>query len=735
MLRMLFLLLIITTSLYSQQKISGKIWGKEENGTRIPLIGANILWSGSAEGTSSDLNGEFIIPLTSGSSKLVFSMIGYHSDSLEITDQKNIEITLSSQSYEVGEVEVKGKKSSTALDYHGIENTSILNQKELFKAACCNLSESFETNASVDVSFSDAVTGAKQIEMLGLSGIYTQTTMENLPYLRGLTSSAGLMFIPGVWMKSINISKGTGSVVDGFESITGSIDVEMQRPEEEAEALFLNFYGDSDKRLEGNLNFRHKLNDHLSFITLLHSSRRNHSSDINNDSFMDIPHFETHNFMQRWSFDSHEGWEGQLGFNYVNDNKRGGSSLFNYSNKSSLLNLYGKTGFVFGDDEHKSFGVRWSINKYENESVFGLKNYKGDELTGYINLIFDSEIGHEGHSYRTGLSFLFDDFDETYQSLLFRRTEKVPGAFIEYTYKPDEIFSVVAGLRGDYHNYYKTMISPRLHIRYSPHADWVFRGAAGRGYRTSNIFSEYSSLFASSREVGITVTENFGYGLKQEIAWNYGINLLHYFHFGADESTIALDLYRTQFEQNTLADWDTHPQQVNFLSVYNGAYSNTMQIELNTEPVDLFNIRIAYRYVDSKQKINGVITDRPLNPKHRGLLNFAYATGKETPESSEMVYDLTVQWLSKKRIPSTKGNPEGFIFPDYSPSFTVVNTQITRSFSSLFDLYIGAENLFNFRQKDVIIDPLNPYSQYFDASLVWGPVHGRSVYAGFRYKM
>jgi outer membrane receptor for ferrienterochelin and colicins len=547
-------------------------------------------------------------------------------------------------------------------------------------------------------------------------------------------SSAGLMFIPGVWMKAINISKGTGSVVDGYESITGSIDVEMQSSKEDDEALFLNFYGDSDKRLEGNLNLRHSLTENISFITLLHSSRRNHTSDFNNDSFMDIPNMETYNIMQRWNFTTSAGWEGQIGFNAVQDYKRGGSALYNFSNRSSLFNIYGKTGYVF-QDGNNSMGVRWSVNKFKNRSAFGLRNYQGDELTGYINLIYESEMWNDEHTFRTGTSFLFDNFNELYNSLGFKRTEKVPGAFFEYTFKQAETFSIVAGLRGDYHNYYKTMITPRLHLRYSPGEDWVIRAAAGRGFRTSNIFSEYSSFLASSRSAVIQPVNNFGYGLEQEIAWNYGLNLLHYFNFGDNVSTISLDLYRTDFQQSTLADWDSHPQQVIFMTITNGAYSNTLQMELNTEFIDRLELRLAYRYVDSKIRINNIYTERPLNPRHRGLFNAAYATGKDTPDSPEMLYDLTVQWLSGKRIPSTGSNPAGFIFPGYSPSFAIVNTQITRSFSSWLDLYLGIENLFNFRQRDLIIDPFNPFGNYFDASLVWGPVHGRSVYAGFRYKL
>ncbi|MGE5436221.1 MAG: TonB-dependent receptor plug domain-containing protein, partial [Syntrophothermus sp.] len=425
----------------------------------------------------------------------------------------------------------------------------------------------------------------------------------------------------------------------------------------------------------------------------------------------------------------------------VNDTKSGGTlseraiNNYQYSNGNNHFNIYGKTGYVFADNTYKSFGFQWSLSNYNNKAQYGSRNYKGNEKTGYFNFIYQSIIGSEVHKFRTGMSFVFDQFKETFLTNSYNRIEKVPGAFFEYTFAPFEEFSVIAGVRADKHNYYGLMLTPRIHFRYSPDESWVFRGVAGKGYRTSNIFTEFPSAFASSREVNIDAVENFGYGLKQEQAWNYGFNFMHYFYYEYREGTISVDLYRTNFIQSTIGDLDSNPQQINFSSVNNGAYSNSLQVELNMQPLENFDTRIAYRYMDVKQKIAGKMLERSFSSKNRALINLAYSTEKENVEDAQMVYDLTVQWFDKKRIPSTLSNPVEFRAKEYSPAFFLVNTQITRKFSMNFDVYLGIENLLDFRQKDIILDPFNPNSQYFDASLIWGPTNGRMVYAGFRFKM
>lgn len=744
-LKILLLMIILALPLYAQDMLRGTVKEKDEKGNLKPLIGANIIWQSTTIGTTTDKDGAFELVFTKESNLLIVSFIGYKTEKLAITEQREIEVILESESKELTDVEVVGNQNSSFQDYKGIENTTVITKKELQKAACCTLAESFETNPSIDVSFTDAITGIRQIEMLGLSGNYTQTTMEALPYIRGLMSNVGLTFVPGTWINAINVSKGIGSVSNGFESITGQIDIDMQKPfnDEEQKPGFLNLYGDNEERFEGNLNYRLEVNENLSSMTLLHASSREHGKDINSDLFMDMPNFKSFNLMQRWQYLSYEGFESQLGFQIVSDKKEGGTvnhdsnhgPIYKFSSTNKLFNIYGKTGYVFPDNEHQSFGLQWSYNSYSNTSSFGQKEYNGKEKNLYLNFIYQSDFWGESHKFRTGVSFIYDEFIESFIANRYDRIERIPGAFFEYTYKPNEELSVVTGLRADNHNQFGLFFTPRIHIRYSPDPDWVLRAAAGRGYRSSNIFVEYASSFASSRSINILRSNNFGYGLNQESAWNYGLNLTYYFLYDYRDASLSFDLYRTNFDNVIIADIDTDPRRITFNSVKDGSNSTSFQTELNIEPMLFLNVRLAYRFIEARQLVNGTWMDKPFSAKHRALLNIGFSTQKETMDDSQMLYDLTVQWFGTKRIPSTKLNPYGLQVRENSPEFLLVNAQITRSFNSLFDFYIGVENLFDFRQNDPIIDPGNPNGQYFDASLIWGPVSGRMIYSGLRYKM
>lgn len=325
--RTLMFIVLLSNFLSAQNILRGVIKERSTNGTTTSLVGANIFWQGTTIGTTSDSDGKFEISYSNESTTLVVSYIGYKTETLNINDQKFVEIFLTPTAAEINKVEVIENAPSTQIDYLGIENRSILTSKELQKAACCTLAESFETNPAVDVSFTDAITGVRQLEMLGLSGIYTQTTMEALPYIRGLMSNVGLSFVPGTWIKAINVSKGIGSVANGFESITGQIDLSMQKPfgNEGENPGLLNIYGDNDQRFEGNFNYRYSLNENLSSMTFLHASSRKLRKDINSDSFIDMPTFNTFNLMQRWQYLSFTGWESQLGFQTLSDERDGGT--------------------------------------------------------------------------------------------------------------------------------------------------------------------------------------------------------------------------------------------------------------------------------------------------------------------------------------------------------------------------------------------------------------------------
>lgn len=742
------LLLMVTSLAIAQEQVKGTVTGTDGSGNSEILSGATVQWLGTKIGRIADADGKFSIPAVKESKKLVVSYVGYIPDTVIVNGNKDLAIVLQITSAKMKQVVVEGKQEASSMDYMAARSVTKMTEKELFKAACCNLSESFETNPSIDVSFSDAVTGTKQIEMLGLAGTYTQITLENMPYIRGLTSNVGLTYIPGTWIESINVSKGMGSVANGFESITGQIDVDLRKPFKENEkTLFLNLYSSSDQRYEGNLNLRLPVNENIYSMTLLHASTQKHMVDVNNDRFLDMPVFDAVNFLQRFHINLQSGWEMQIAAQYVKDTKEGGTRIhgdshtgmdkqFLYSSSAENIRLHGKTGYVFPGKEYQSFGFQWALSKYTNSAVYGSRRYEGEQKSGYANFLFQSQLGSEMHKYRAGASFMFDEVNELFSSQSFARTERVPGVFFEYTYSPDpDEFSIVAGLRTDFHNFYGTMITPRLHFRYAPHMDWVFRGVAGRGFRTSNIFTEYASVFVSSREVEINRTNNYGYGLEQEKGWNFGLSLTHYFYYDYREATFSIDFYRTQFDKQTIADLDSDPRKISFSSIEDGSYSNALQVELNFKPFEGVDTRFAYRYLDVQQEIKGEWKSRPLQSVHRALVTLSYATEKEEEPDPQMLYDLTLQWFDSKRIPSTKTNPVGLRMDESSPGFILINAQITRSFRPGFDLYIGAENLLDFRQETPIVDAANPNGPFFDASLIWGPVSGRMLYAGLRFRL
>jgi outer membrane receptor for ferrienterochelin and colicin len=749
------MLFLTAASLLQAQQLTGVVLEKTDDGMFHPIIGANVLWLNTSQGTVTDTSGVFRLPLSSSTSQLVVSYIGYRADTLTIGDQSKVNIILKADANAVAEVEVVGERQSTYVNYLSPQKTLVMTEKELFKAACCNLSESFETNPSIDVSFTDAVTGTKQIEMLGLSGTYSQITLENLPAVRGLTSTVGLTYIPGTWIENIQVSKGVGSVANGYESVTGQINVELRKPQNpEEKQFFLNIFGNQDQRMEANLNLRTPLNDEWSSMTLLHASTQQRRIDGNKDQFLDMPLYKTFNLIQRFHFSTHTGLEGQLGVQYVDDRKQGGTVggfqldkptlaarpwEYSFSMNGSQLRVWGKTGFVFQQKQYQSVGVQWSLTRNRQGSFFNSHDYNANEESGYLNLIYQSIFDNTMHTFRTGLSFLYDRYDESFKHTRYQRTEQVPGAFFEYTYSPGDEFSMIAGIRADDHNLFGTFITPRLHLRYTPQEDWVFRAAAGRGQRTANIFAENMAYFASARSVSVLspngTTADKAYGLDPEVATNIGFNVTHYFMWDYRDATIAVDFYRTDFDRQVVADLDANAQQVRFYNLNGESYSNSIQIELNIQPVEQLDTRIAYRFYDVQQTVNGTLRTRPFVAQHRAFINFGYATVREEEDEAMMQYDLTLQWFGPKRLPDTQTNPSGLRSVERSPSFVLANTQVTRSFFAGFDLYLGAENLLNFRQSDPILDAANPNGSYFDSALIWGPIYGRTVYGGLRWRL
>jgi outer membrane receptor for ferrienterochelin and colicins len=718
------------------KNISGRVLEGLDHAHTHSLVGANIYWAGTTLGTVSDTNGYFTIDLSAESNLLVISFAGFNADTVEVINNDFIEVTLF-QNLEIEQVEIVKRWKTTTITLLDPMKAEILGEKELMKAACCNLSESFETNASVDVSFTDAITGTKQIQMLGLAGPYSQITRENMPDIRGLSAIYGMEYIPGTWIESIQLNKGTGSVVNGFESIAGQINVELRKPET-ADRVFLNVYGNEDSRIEANLNLAQKVSENLSTGILIHARTQRTEMDRNTDGFMDKPVGDQYILLNRWNLSDYHGWVSQIGLKATFNSVKGGQMGFSETRNKDLwgmemetrrLESWLKIGKVFENNPTQSIGMQFSGVNHDQQSVFGLRDYTGLQNSGYANIIFQSQPSVY-HTYKVGASFQYDYFREHLDSLRFNREEFVPGAFIEYAFSPNDNVDIVAGLRGDYHNNYGFFATPRLHVRYAPAERSVFRLSVGRGQRTASILAENNTVMASSRNI-IVLQQNNGnpYGLNEEIAWNFGANFTQKFTMDYREGVITADLYHTRFVNQVVVDRDENPQQVLFYNLDGESFSTSFQVQFDYEVLRRLDARLAYRWYHVQTNYISGILDKPMVSPHRAFMNLAYST------RNHWMFDYTVQWQSAKRIPSTASNPETYRINETSPDFFLMNAQITKQWREKFDVYVGVENILDFRQENPIIAADDPFGPYFDASLTWGPIFGRMVYAGIRLRI
>ncbi len=714
----------------------------KKEGTALP--GVTVFWHQTSVGSTTDENGLFSIPSAPETNRLIVTAVGYKSDTLLIKDTTKFLTIKLRGGVELNEVEVVYETTGTELSYMNTIKMETLNERSLMKAACCNLSESFETNPSVDVNFSDAVTGTKQIQMLGLSGQYAQITKENMPYMRGLANGYGLSFVPGTWIQSIQLSKGAGSVINGYESLTGQINTELQSPET-SDRLNFNAYVNQNARNEYNLNVKHRFNEKLAVGLLTHANFNPLVQDMNMDGFADIPIGKQYNVMNKYAYNSGKGFEAQFGGGYLEDYRKGGQfsstmmsdtlPLYQLQIENKKWELYSKTGFVFRKKPGTSMGLQLSYLNHDQHNTYGLNTYTGLQKTFYANYIFQGIIKTTNNTYKLGASFMNDNVVESYQLFKFNRNEKVGGAFAELAHNRGEKFNVVAGLRADYHNYYGLFFTPRLHMRYALKGNkTVFRISGGRALKTANILAENTALMATSREWLLTPSDlSMPYGLKPETGWNYGFNFTQKMKLNYKDAYVTFDLYRTDFTQQVVVDVDQNTQQVSFYNLKGPSYSNTAQVEFGWEIRKRLNIKTAYRYVDTKVNYNSGLLQKALVSMHRAFVNLSYETKKK-----HWLFDATLQYNGKKRLSQTNSNPENYKRASYSPDFYNVLAQITyvtKLNKADFNIYVGVENALDYKQPNPIVASDAPFSKYFDASMVWGPIYGRMLYAGLRFKI
>jgi outer membrane cobalamin receptor len=715
-------------------QIKGLIQGADGS-QKKPIYGAKIKLLQAKTGAVSREDGTFELVLPKElPDTLVISAFGYNPDTLIVSKKDRftaLNVILYSDKL-LPEILIEFRKNGHSISRLKTLHVEELTAIELRKAACCNLSESFETNASVDVNITDAVSGAKKIQMMGLDGVYTQIQMENIPYLRGLESAFGLSSLSGTWIESIQITKGTGNVVNGYESMAGLVNLELKKPDE-MEKIYLNVYQNIFGRSEFNFNKGIILNPKWSTGFLGHVSSTYGNIDRNKDAFRDLPTGDNTAFMNRWAYKGKK-MEAQFGINFYRDRKVGGQTSFfrNEENQVDTINygvlinskhidIYGKTGF-FGKRPMQSLGIVYNIKHQEIDGFFGLKTFFGLEKRGYINVIYDDIIGTSDHTIKIGTSFVAIDISQQADTLSQKRMELVPGIFAEYTYTGRRLTGVF-GSRYDYHSIFGGQFSPRVHLKYLLSEMTDLRFTAGKGWRVPNFIIDNISLLASSKQ-WIAPSET-----KPEISWNIGGSLVHEMKIFERKATISLDFYHTRFENQLIIDRDETVNTVVFSNLKNSSFSNSFQTEFSFSPIKNLDIRLAYKFLDVESKYGNEMRQQVMIPRHRGFLNLAYRSRNKRWE-----YDFTCSIFSPSRLPIQRDmtNDTLLISDMKSRMYPMINAQITHVYKK-FDFYIGGENLTNSVQKNPIIDAANPFGSKFDATNIFMPITGINIYVGIRY--
>lgn len=792
----------------------------DDNGQ--PLVGANVYWAGTTIGVATDTVGVFALEQVHGTHLLVSSYLGFHNDTTDIGNQRTLTIVLVSDLV-LDEVSITERQMAVLRSRVSPLNVETLTGQELTKAACCNLSESFETNASVDVAYSDAATGAKQIRLLGLSGTYVQLLTENTPNVRGLAQSFGMEYIPGPWMESIQVSKGTSSVINGYEAITGQINVEYLKPQT-TNPIAVNAMLNSALHAELNATGGWDINEHASTAVLLHAQDGSWEMDDNGDGFIDMPKNHNLNLLNRW-FIRQGNYTGQVLVRALYDQRIGGQITRSMHGHTAIDNPYRidlrtrridgfmKNGYVFDAALDRSIGIIAAASYHSLTNTYGARLWDAGQTNAYLNAIFQTQFddtphdpfGWHTHKLSAGLSVNFDRYNELLHAPLsltwlntpqveqydFSRMETTPGVFAEYTYSYRESLTLLMGVRADYSTRYGFFFTPRMNIRYAPFEWWTLRASAGMGYRSPNTIADNAAYLPSNRVYVLRNEQP-----AQEKTVNAGLTTTFYIPLGKRELHLSAEYYYTRFLDGVIADMDADLHRIELFNIsdvpHAQSFAHNWQVEANMEILRGWSMTAAFRYTDVRQTTFSaadnayILRDKPLQNKFKALLTTSYQTPLHTWQ-----FDFTAQFNGYGRM------PDGFVVPDGSRQYMVrggyvyhrwypqLLAQITKYWRTC-SLYIGAENMTNFRQdapivgdkmtdtsagdRTLVVDRItagtmlagdrmsvesrtlagdkmseggtmsnsryiDPASANYDASMVWGPVHGWKLYIGFRWSL
>ena len=736
----LIILVLLFPVLVAAQTIKGVVM----NTKHVSLIGANVYWEGSKIGTTTDSDGKFEISTVGITNKnLIASYVGHTTDTVLIKNQKFVMIHLEENATSES-INVIAEKPGIIISNSSAIKTEQITKTELGKAACCDLAGAFETQITVQPQTTNVITNSKELRLLGLSGVYNQVLVDGFPMIMGLSYTYGISSIPGPLVENIFVSKGANSVLQGYEGISGQINV-ITKELFNSDKLLVNIYMNSFMEKQLNANYTFKTGD-WSNVTSLHTTQPANKYDRDKDNFLDVPQITRYSLFNKWSLgDEHQiGWNSKITLRYLNEKRAGGQTEYNADTDKGSSTIYGQSvdinqpefsaraGYRF--DETHDVQVFASGFYQDQKSYFGTVDYKANQTNMYGNIQY--ERNYSGHTLKTGVSFRYmnlnENVDFTENSLGrtyagdYVKKETIPGIFAENTMNfLDGKLTWIAGVRADNHNKFGTIFTPRTLVKYNATDNTTLRANIGTGWRTTNLFSENINLLVSSRDI------IFAESMRPEKAMNYGFSLTQNFNT-EDENIIGhfmADFYRTEFQNQIFPDYDSDPTKAIIKNFEDPSISNGLQLEFFVKLWDQVEFKVGYNYLDVYRIVDGIHEQLPFNSKHRVLATFSYK-----PLSKDYHFDVNLHWFGEQRLPITKSNPVEFQRPDFSEAYFVINPQFTYSFD-MIDVYVGCENLLDFRQIRPIVGWQNPFGPYFDTSSVWGPTKGREIYVGITFRL
>lgn len=731
------------------------------------LVGVNVYWANTTHGTTTGTDGHFAIDNDHSTRMLVASYMGFHNDTTEVIGHEPLTIVLVNDLV-LSEVTITERQMTVLRSRLSAFDTQSLGTGELFKAACCNLSEAFETNPSVDVAYADAATGAKQIRLLGLSGTYVQLLTENTPAVRGLAQQFGLAYIPGTWMQSVQVSKGASSVINGYEAVTGQINVEYLKPQTQKPVsvnAMLNTELHPEVNVEGGWHIPlHDPKRTLATGLMAHYEQGFLSMDDNHDGFADMPKSQNVNIANRWYY-KQDRYILQALVRGLYDHRLGGqSAMHSHIESPYLIDLQAyridgwmKNGIIFDPIHGTSLGIITAASYHNQQNLYGARRWDAAQTNAYLNTIFEknwqqtTDNASNAHKLSTGFSLNYDKYDETLLDSVssaapmdFGRQELTPGVFAEYSLTVGEQLSLIAGVRADYSTRYGFFFTPRLNMRYTPWHWWAIRASAGMGYRSPAVLADHAAMLPSHRRLDFSA----GNGQpQQEQAVNTGVSTTFYIPIAGRELQLTADYYYTRFLNCVVADYDRSTHDVylyNLRDISGQSFAHNAQIEASMEILRGWTMTAAFRYTDVQESAFGSdgnvhLRRKPLVNQFKALLTTGYQTPLKTWQ-----FDVTAQFNGGGRMPDgfndyflrTLGSRQyeernGDLYYKWYPQLMA---QITKYFRT-WSIYLGAENMTNFRQDSPVLGADAPFAEGFDASMTWAPTTGWKIYAGFRWSL